>query len=181
MTSSVLERETVVPARAPWDLRRRLRQLALAGAVPLMALPAAWYGYQWWTLGRFIESTGDAHVGGDITVIAPRVAGLIAEVAVADNQAVHAGDLLVRLDDHDYRVALDRATAAVAGQQAALANLDAIRHQPAENATGNFVKIVQRVPVRILLDRDAATLGRLRPGLSVTASVDQRDSIGTAR
>jgi membrane fusion protein, multidrug efflux system len=97
--------------------------------VPLVALPAAWYGYQWWTVGRFIESTDDAYVGGDITVIAPRVAGVIAEVAVADNQAVHAGDLLVRLDDRDYRAALDRATAALAGQRAALANLDARRHQ----------------------------------------------------
>src|SRR5271157_2961336 len=45
---------------------------------------------------------------------------------------------------------------------------------PPENATGNFTKIVQRVPVRVLLDGDAATLGRLRPGLSVTAAVDQR-------
>jgi len=45
---------------------------------------------------------------------------------------------------------------------------------PPENATGNFTKIVQRVPVRVLLDGDADALGRLRPGLSVTASVDQR-------
>jgi membrane fusion protein (multidrug efflux system) len=45
---------------------------------------------------------------------------------------------------------------------------------PPENATGNFTKIVQRVPVRVRLDEDAATLGRLRPGLSVTASVDER-------
>jgi membrane fusion protein (multidrug efflux system) len=45
---------------------------------------------------------------------------------------------------------------------------------PPENATGNFTKIVQRVPVRVALDGDAGTLGRLRPGLSVTASVDER-------
>ena len=45
---------------------------------------------------------------------------------------------------------------------------------PAENATGNFTKIVQRVPVRILLEGDASTLGRLRPGLSVSAYVDGR-------
>jgi membrane fusion protein (multidrug efflux system) len=45
---------------------------------------------------------------------------------------------------------------------------------PAENATGNFTKIVQRVPVRILLDGDASALGRLRPGLSVVAKVDTR-------
>ena len=46
---------------------------------------------------------------------------------------------------------------------------------PPENATGNFTKIVQRVPVRILLDGDASALGRLRPGLSVTAGVDLRE------
>jgi membrane fusion protein (multidrug efflux system) len=52
---------------------------------------------------------------------------------------------------------------------------------PAENATGNFTKIVQRVPVRITLDGDASLLGRLRPGLSVTADVDQRPSRGGAQ
>ncbi len=53
--------------------------------------------------------------------------GFIAEVPVTDNQAVHAGDLLVRLDDRDYRAALAKAVAAVAGQQATLANLAATR------------------------------------------------------
>jgi membrane fusion protein (multidrug efflux system) len=52
---------------------------------------------------------------------------------------------------------------------------------PPENATGNFTKIVQRVPVRILLDGDAATLGRLRPGLSVTATIDERAGAGATR
>jgi membrane fusion protein, multidrug efflux system len=55
------------------------------------------------------------------------VAGFIADVAVTDNQAVRAGDLLVKLDDRDYRAALAKAAAAVAGQQATLANLDATR------------------------------------------------------
>ena len=77
--------------------------------------------------GRFIESTDDAYVGGDVTVIAPKVSGFIADVAVTDNQAVHAGDLLVKLDDRDYRAALAKAEAAVAGQQATLANLEATR------------------------------------------------------
>ena len=52
---------------------------------------------------------------------------------------------------------------------------------PAENATGNFTKIVQRVPVRILLDGSASELGRLRPGLSVTAAVDQRGAAESPR
>jgi membrane fusion protein (multidrug efflux system) len=46
---------------------------------------------------------------------------------------------------------------------------------PAENATGNFTKIVQRVPVRIVLDGEASTLGRLRPGLSVSVDVDESE------
>src|SRR5208282_5845938 len=47
---------------------------------------------------------------------------------------------------------------------------------PAENATGNFTKIVQRVPVRVVLDADDADLRRLRPGLSTTARVDTRSA-----
>jgi membrane fusion protein, multidrug efflux system len=107
--------------------RRSRKGLALAGAALLAAAGGGWYGYDWWTVGRFIESTDDAYVGGDVTVIAPKVAGFIAEVAVSDNQQVHAGDLLVKLDDRDYRAALAKAVAAVAGQQASLANLEATR------------------------------------------------------
>jgi membrane fusion protein (multidrug efflux system) len=49
---------------------------------------------------------------------------------------------------------------------------------PPENATGNFTKIVQRIAVRIMLDREADTLGQLRPGLSVTAKVDTKSKNG---
>ena len=104
----------VVSAPARRDLRPAIRRLALSGLVFGIALGAAWYGHQWWTVGRYIETTDDAYVGGEVTVIAPKVAGLIAEVAVTDNQAVHAGDLLVKLDGRDYRAALAKATAAVA-------------------------------------------------------------------
>ncbi len=108
--------------------RRVLTRRRLLGGLALVAvLGAAWYGHDWWTVGRFIESTDDAYVGGEVTVIAPKVAGFIAEMGVTDNQAVHAGDLLVRLDDRDYRAALAKADAAVAGQRAALANLEASR------------------------------------------------------
>jgi len=52
---------------------------------------------------------------------------------------------------------------------------------PPENATGNFTKIVQRVPIRIALDDSNARLGALRPGLSTTVSVDTRPDPQTAR
>jgi membrane fusion protein, multidrug efflux system len=354
MSSIFVDREAIA-VEPRGGLKFGRKTLAVSGMALIVALGGAWYGHEWWTVGRFIESTDDSYVGGDITVIAPKVAGFIAEVAITDNQPVHAGDLLVRLDDRDYRAALAKAEGSVASAQAALANLDASRHLqdaviaqaraevattdaeaartqlaseqfastqrfqqadadhkkglaasdksravlaaaqrqldvidtakqqaqatlaqamadrdlaalnlsyteirapidgtvgnrsahpgafaavgsqlmslvparglwvdanfkesqlaamqpglkatikadvlpgeifhghvlslapatgaefsvlPPENATGNFTKIVQRVPVRILLDGDASALGRLRPGLSVTAAVDMRD------
>src|SRR5689334_12916985 len=112
------------PVRASRISRKQL--LIAAGALALGIATAA-YGYNYWTIGRFIESTDDAYVGGDVTVIAPKVPGFIAKVAVTDNQAVHAGDLLVKLDDRDYHAALAKAEAAVAGQHATLENLVAQR------------------------------------------------------
>jgi membrane fusion protein (multidrug efflux system) len=99
--------------------------------VALIAIVAAigivWYGTHWLTVGRYLQETDDAYVGGNITVISAKVPGYIEQVTVADNQAVHAGDVLARLDDRDYRAALAKADAAVTAQQALLANLDATR------------------------------------------------------
>jgi membrane fusion protein (multidrug efflux system) len=102
--------------------------VALAAFIVLAGLGLAAFTYRWWTVGRFIQSTDDAYVGGDVTVIASKVPGFIARLAIADNQPVHAGDLLLKLDDRDYRASLAKAEAAVALQQAALTNLDARRH-----------------------------------------------------
>jgi len=104
------------------------KALLISSAALIGVLALATVGYRWWTVGRFIESTDDAYVGGDITVIAPKVSGFIGRVAVVDNQTVHAGDVLVKLDDRDYVAAQARAIATVAAQQAALANLAATRH-----------------------------------------------------
>ena len=104
--------------------RPRLRALKpLAGAIAVAGL--AFYGLHWWSSGRYVESTDDAYVGGDTTVIGAKVPGFIQAVAVTDNQLVHRGDLLVKIDDRDYRAALAKAEAAVNAQQAALGNLDA--------------------------------------------------------
>jgi membrane fusion protein (multidrug efflux system) len=61
-------------------------------------------------------------------VIGPKVSGYITELAVSDNQQVHAGDLLVKIDDRDYLAALAKARGAVEAQKALLANLDATAH-----------------------------------------------------
>ncbi len=107
--------------KKPVLLKRLLLLTVVTGAVVF----AGFYGLHWWTVGRFIESTDDAYIGADVTVIGPKVPGYIAELKVTDNQFVHAGDLLVKIDDRDYVAALQKAEGAVAAQQAQLANLDA--------------------------------------------------------
>ena len=111
--------------------RRSLRQIAkrlgLIATVLGILTAGGWYGWSWWTLGRFMETTDDAYVGGEVTTIASKVAGFIDTIAVTDNQEVKAGDLLVKLDDRDYRAQLARAEANVAAQEAALANREAAR------------------------------------------------------
>jgi membrane fusion protein, multidrug efflux system len=77
------------------------------------------------------ESTNDAYVTADFTLVAPRVSGQVSEVLVEDNQRVKAGQLLVRIDDRDFRAALMSAEADVAAAKASVANFDAeIARQP---------------------------------------------------
>ena len=93
-------------------------------AVALLA-GAGWYGYNWWVDGRFMVSTDDAYIEGDIAVIAPKVSGYVAKVNVVENQEVKAGDPLVTLDDGDYRIALDQAEAQIRTEQLSLKRIDA--------------------------------------------------------
>ena len=93
----------------------------MAGAIGLAA--AATYGVHYWQVGRFEIATDDAYVRADSIIIAPRVAGYIAEVLVNDNQPVKAGQVLARIDDRDLRTALDQASADREAAEHKVANL----------------------------------------------------------
>jgi membrane fusion protein (multidrug efflux system) len=97
----------------------------MAGAALAILAGGSWYGHDWWTNGRFIESTDDAYVGGNVTSLAPHVNGFIAEVLVNDNQHVLAGQVLIRLDRRDFQAALDHAAAVVNARRASLEGLRA--------------------------------------------------------
>jgi membrane fusion protein (multidrug efflux system) len=86
---------------------------------------AGWYGHQWWTNGRFMISTDDAYIEGDIASISPKVSGYIAAVNVVANQVVKAGDPLVTLDNGDYVLAKEQAEAQIVTQKLALDRIDA--------------------------------------------------------
>ncbi len=90
------------------------------------------FGRQWWTVGRFQEVTDDAFLQADKVTVAPKVGGFVAQVLVSDNQPVHAGDILARIDDRDYQITLlqdeadlDKAKASLQGVASALIQQDA--------------------------------------------------------
>ena len=76
--------------RRGW-VKRWLRPVILMVVVAAVLVGAGW----WFTEGRYIESTDNAYVQGDIAVLSPRIEGDIAAIPVADNQPVHAGDPLI--------------------------------------------------------------------------------------
>jgi membrane fusion protein (multidrug efflux system) len=105
--------------------QKAVKRAALALLVALGIAAAADFGYGYLTTGRYLESTDDAYVKADSTIISPKVSGYIAQVLVGDNQPVKAGQLLARIDDRDFRSALDSAHADVDAAEASVRNLDA--------------------------------------------------------
>ncbi len=108
--------------------RKSGRGRLVLSVIVLAALAGgAYYGHEWWTNGRFMVSTDDAYIGGDINYVAPKVGGYVKTVNVKANDYVKAGDALVTLDDGDYKIALEQARAQLATQQLSLKSIDAQR------------------------------------------------------
>jgi membrane fusion protein (multidrug efflux system) len=102
--------------------RRRMRGLAIAAGLLLLSA-GAYFAQYWWTTGRYIVSTDDAYVGARSSTLSPKVSGYIADVAVEDNAHVRAGDVLARIEDGDYRLAVQTARDQIAVQQATIDRL----------------------------------------------------------
>jgi membrane fusion protein, multidrug efflux system len=99
----------------------------MAGAALIALVLGGNYGWHWWTVGRFQETTDNAFLQADKVTVAPKVAGFVAAVLVRDNQPVRAGDVIATIDDADYKVAiaeaqadLDKAEAQLEGYKAAV-------------------------------------------------------------
>jgi membrane fusion protein, multidrug efflux system len=105
--------------------RQAVRRAALALAISLGVAGVADLGYDYLTRWQYQETTDDAYVQADSTIIAPKVSGYVAEVLVQDNEKVSAGQLLARIDDRDFKTALNQAKADVAAAEAAVKNLNA--------------------------------------------------------
>src|SRR6202035_800634 len=90
-------------AAAPKSGKRRL---VLIGILALLALAVAGYSVYYVLVGRFYVSTDDAYVRANNTMLGARVSGHIDAILPGDNAVVHAGDLILKIDDGDYRIAV---------------------------------------------------------------------------
>src|SRR5712671_6356330 len=96
------------------------RKVVLLGIGALLALAAAAYGVHYVLVGRFLVSTDDAYVRANSTTLGARVSGHIAAILPGDNAVVRKGEVVFRIDDGDYRIAVDAAPTKIATQQATI-------------------------------------------------------------
>jgi membrane fusion protein, multidrug efflux system len=112
--------------RPRWIAGRGWLRILLMISVPVVLVLVA--GYFYLTGGRYV-STDDAYVQADMVAISSDVAGRIVEIDVHDNEHVTAGQLLYKLDDQPFRIALERAQAELAGARSQIDGLRATYRQ----------------------------------------------------
>ncbi len=95
----------------------------------VLLLAATSFGWYWWQTGRYVETTDNAYIRADITPISTKVAGYVESVLVADNQVVRAGEPLVRIQDMEFKVRMERGRNNLLERQAALLVVEGKRKQ----------------------------------------------------
>lgn len=105
---------------------KKSRKKPVLGAIALLALLGGGYaGYEYWTNGRFMVETDDAYVQADMSLVSSKLQGYVADIPVQANQRVSRGEVLVRIEDGDYRIALEQAQAKLPTLERTLARIDA--------------------------------------------------------
>jgi membrane fusion protein (multidrug efflux system) len=118
------------------------RPVVLAIGAMLLAA-AVGGGYLYLDYGAHFQSTDDAFIASRQAALAPKVTGYITAVPVTDNEHVAAGDVIARIDDRDYRVALDQAQAQVASAEAGIQNIDAQMNMQQAQINANQAQVDQ--------------------------------------
>ncbi|TPM00146.1 HlyD family secretion protein [Mesorhizobium sp. B2-3-11] len=112
-------------AEAPAKNKRSVRSFLLPIIGLALLSGGAWYGYDYWTTGRFMISTDDAYVQVDMSFVSPKISGYVDQVLVSENQQVKAGDPLLTIDAGDYKIAVAQAEAQIATLAKTLDRIDA--------------------------------------------------------
>lgn len=119
------------PPAPPAPPRRWLGLPVALGILAIAAVLAVLFATRWdsWVSGRVAQTTDDAYVKADITPLSAKIEGYVRKVYVSDFQRVKAGEILVEIDDEDYKARVAQAEATVAGAEAAIENLKSHKAQ----------------------------------------------------
>jgi membrane fusion protein, multidrug efflux system len=135
----------------------RLRRRPVVSAVGALLLASALgVGYLYLDDASRFQSTDDAFVAARQSAVAPKVSGYIAAVPVTDNQHVKTGDVIARIDDRDYRTALEQAEAQVAAAQASIENIDAQLDVQKAQITANQAQVDLAQAALVFAEQQAA-------------------------
>jgi membrane fusion protein (multidrug efflux system) len=117
-----VEAPAAAPAAAPQTAAPKSgrKKKILLGVGALLATAAIYYGVNYYLVGRFMVSTDDAYVRANNTTLGARVSGHIAQIIPGDNVKVKAGDVVFRIDDGDYKIAVDAAARKIDTQKATI-------------------------------------------------------------
>lgn len=149
----------------------------MAGLALCLSAVAVAAGGWVWAGSSGTTGTDNAYVRGDVTSIAPRVGGYVTVVEVKDNQTVHRGDVLLRIDDRDYRARLAQAAANLEAAQAGLNNVDAdTQHQRALIRQAEAQKLAADAELNLAAKAAARRRELLRTNAVSQAQVDESDA-----
>ena len=101
------------------------RKRVFAGIALIALLGGGYAGFEWWTNGRFMVDTDDAYVQADLSLVSSKLQGYVSEIPVKANEHVSKGDVLVKIEDGDYRIALQQAQAKLPTLERTLSRIDA--------------------------------------------------------
>lgn len=101
-----------------------MRQIAASILIVLTMAGAGYFGWQWWTHGRHMESTDNAFIHADISIISPKIAGYVTEVRVADNHQVQKGDILAIIGSEELAHRVSELAAVAEANRAAVQSTD---------------------------------------------------------
>lgn len=148
----------------------------------LLAAAALFFGVEFWDAwvgSRRFQETNDAYLQSDLTPIGARVAGYVRRVPAQDFEHVRAGQLLVEIDDDDYRASYDQALGNVAVAQAAIGNLIAQKELQRANTAAATASVRASVALATRASKAAARqIVLLRSG---SGSEDQREATDAAK
>ena len=159
--------------KVPFWRRRPL----LTASVIVLTLVAGVAGYIWYDYTSHFETTDDAFIAARQTALAPKVTGYVKNVPVTDNEHVNAGDIIAKLDDRDYQVALDQANAQVAQARAGVGNAQASREVQAAQIESAKAQLAQAEAALVFSQQQASRFTELaQKGAGTVANAEQYNS-----